>query len=181
MLAIGGNLPSEIGDPIVTLKRAVLALTGVSSRVLQVSRFFKTPCFPAGAGPDFVNAALVVESDLDAEAMLTFLHEIEAEFGRTREKRWAGRTLDIDLIGGEDLVLPDRATYESWRDLSLDEQMREAPSQLILPHPRLQDRAFVLVPLNDVAADWIHPVSGLSVAEMLNNLPESDRKAVVPL
>jgi 2-amino-4-hydroxy-6-hydroxymethyldihydropteridine diphosphokinase len=181
MLAIGGNLPSEIGDPLVTLKRAVLTLSDVKSRVLKVSRFFKTPCFPAGAGPDFVNAALVVESALDAEGMLARLHEIEAEFGRTRETRWAGRTLDIDLIGGGDVVLPDAATYAHWRDLPLEEQMKAAPSQLILPHPRLQDRAFVLVPLNDVAPDWIHPVSGQSVAEMLNNLPESDRKAVVPL
>ena len=181
MLALGGNLTSQAGDPAVTLKSALLMLSSVNLTVTKVSRFFQTPCFPAGAGPDYVNAAALVESDLTAPEVLARLHEVEAEFGRVRESRWAGRTLDIDLIGGGDLIQPDRATYEAWRDLPLDDQMQKAPEQLILPHPRLQDRAFVLVPLNDVAPDWIHPVLGLSVAEMLANLPQTDREAVVPM
>ena len=165
----------------MTLKSALSTLSGVNLTVLKVSRFFQTPCFPAGAGPDFVNAAALVESDLSAPEVLARLHAVEAQFGRVRQSRWAGRTLDIDLIGGEELILPDRATYEAWRDLPLEDQMKRAPEQLILPHPRLQDRAFVLVPLNDVAPGWIHPVLGLSVAEMLAKLPETDREAVVPL
>ena len=181
MLALGGNLTSQAGDPAVTLKSALSTLSGVNLTVLKVSRFFQTPCFPAGTGPDFVNAAALVESDLSAPEVLARLHAVEAQFGRVRQTRWAGRTLDIDLIGGGDMILPDRATYEAWRDLPLEDQMKQAPEQLILPHPRLQDRAFVLVPLNDVAPGWIHPVLGLSVAEMLAKLPETDREAVVPL
>ena len=181
MLALGGNLTSQAGDPAVTLKSALSTLSGVNLTVLKVSRFFQTPCFPAGTGPDFVNAAALVESDLSAPEVLARLHKVEAQFGRVRQTRWAGRTLDIDLIAGGDMILPDRATYEAWRDLPLEDQMKRAPEQLILPHPRLQDRAFVLVPLNDVAPGWIHPVLGLSVAEMLAKLPETDREAVVPL
>lgn len=181
ILALGGNLPSERGAPEKTLRSALDAIDGGGIRVLKESRFFETPCFPPGAGPDYVNAAALVESDLDAGAMLDRLHEIEAEFGRARAQRWGMRTLDIDLIAGGDLVLPDHDTFAAWRDLDLETQMKATPDQLILPHPRLHERAFVLVPVHDVAPDWIHPVLGKSVAEMLAALPETARKEVRPL
>ena len=73
-------------------------------------------------------------------------------------------------------MLPDAATVKAWIGLDPERQRREAPGELILPHPRLQDRAFVLVPLAEVAADWRHPVLRLSIAEMLAALPD-DRKA----
>ena len=79
-----------------------------------------------------------------------------------------------------DLVLPDAQTHRRWRELAPEDQARQAPDQLILPHPRLQDRAFVLVPLADVAPDWRHPLSGLSVDQMLQALPAEDVAAVVP-
>ncbi len=192
LLAFGGNLPSEVGSPRVTLNRAVLTLNSIGDaseatqlsgkvKLKRVSRFFATPCFPAGAGPDYVNAAALIESPLEADELLALLHDVEAKFGRARSSRWVGRTLDIDLIGGGGVVLPNPETYAYWRDLPLERQLQETPDQLILPHPRLQDRAFVLVPLNDIAPDWKHPVSGLSVGQMLAALPETDRKAVKPL
>ncbi|SHI48620.1 2-amino-4-hydroxy-6-hydroxymethyldihydropteridinediphosphokinase [Shimia gijangensis] len=181
LLALGANLPSQVGKPENTLKAALKVLNSGQIRVTQVSRFFATPCFPEGAGPDFVNAAAVVVSDLPAEAVLNQLHQVEAVFGRERQSRWAGRTLDIDLLAANDAVLPDPKTFARWRDLDLETQKTEAPQELVLPHPRLQDRAFVLVPLMDVAPDWVHPVSGLSVAQMLSNLPEAEVKAVVSL
>ncbi len=192
LLAFGGNLPSEVGLPRVTLNRAVLTLNSIGDaseatqlsgkvKLKKVSRFFATPCFPAGAGPDYVNAAALIESPLEADELLALLHDVEAKFGRARSSRWVGRTLDIDLIGGGGVVLPNPETYAYWRDLPLERQLQETPDQLILPHPRLQDRAFVLVPLNDIAPDWKHPVSGLSVGQMLAALPETDRKAVKPL
>ncbi|MDC0739232.1 2-amino-4-hydroxy-6-hydroxymethyldihydropteridine diphosphokinase [Cognatishimia sp. SS12] len=181
MLAFGGNADSDHGSPLETIKFALRSLPdhGVFSH--RVSDCFATPAFPAGSGPDYVNAAAVVRSDLDPAALLSVLHRVEAACGRVRHKRWGARTLDIDLIGQGALVRPDRATFEHWRDLPLAQQTTRAPEQLILPHPRLQDRAFVLVPLAEVAPDWIHPVSGLSVTRMLEKLPESDRKAVVRL
>ena len=111
--------------------------------------------------------------------VLAHFHRVEAQFGRARDKRWGGRTLDIDLLAIGNAVLPDAATYATWRDLPLDQQSQRAPDQLILPHPRLQDRAFVLVPLMDVAPDWRHPVIGLTVRDMCAALPAADRDAVV--
>ena len=147
-----------------------------------VSRLFATPAFPAGSGPDFVNAAVAVETDLPPEAILALLHEIEAETGRERRERWAARTLDLDLIALGDLMRPDRETLSHWIDLPLDQQMQQTPDRLLLPHPRMQDRAFVLVPLSEVVpAGWRHPLTGHSVDEMLTALPEAEKAGVRPL
>lgn len=101
--------------------------------------------------------------------------------GRTRDTRWGMRTLDLDLIAIGDAVLPDEKTQDHWRFLPPDTQRIAAPDRLILPHPRMQDRAFVLVPLADVAPDWCHPRLNLTVAQMLAALPAQDRDEVVPL
>ena len=181
LLALGGNLPSKVGKPSDTLSAALERLDCQGIRLVQVSRFYATPCFPEGAGPDYVNAAAEIETDLSANALLARLHEIEASFGRERQSRWAGRTLDIDLLAGNGKVLPNLKIFKQWQDLNLQNQKVETPQELILPHPRLQDRAFVLVPLKDIARDWVHPVIGLSVDEMLSNLSETEVKAAVPL
>lgn len=150
---------------------------------MQISRLFRTPCFPAGAGPDYVNAAavLMVPPGHDPGSVLAVLHHVEDQFGRKRLQRWGMRTLDIDLLSFGSLILPDAATQAAWRNLPPDRQIGLTPDRLILPHPRMQDRAFVLVPLADVAPDWTHPVLGRSVTEMLAVLPAADRDAVQAL
>jgi 2-amino-4-hydroxy-6-hydroxymethyldihydropteridine diphosphokinase len=183
LVALGANLPFEGEPPATTLRRASKALAEEGFVVLAVSRFYATPCFPAGAGPDYVNAAAVLDdgSEGDLASVLLRLHDVEEKFGRKRLQRWGMRTLDIDLLAAGDSVLPDAETQDFWRKLALNEQKTAAPDQLILPHPRLQDRAFVLVPLADVAPDWLHPRTGQSVSEMLEALPKADRDAVKPL
>jgi 2-amino-4-hydroxy-6-hydroxymethyldihydropteridine diphosphokinase len=183
LIAFGANLPFDGDPPATTLRRAIKGLSEEGLMVLAVSRFFATPCFPAGAGPDYVNAAAMVEygREDDLASTLGRLHAVEARFGRKRLQRWGMRTLDIDLLAVGDSVLPDAATQDAWRKLPPEGQIREAPDQLILPHPRLQDRAFVLVPLADVAPDWVHPRTGRSVRQMLADLPEADRDAVKAL
>ena len=89
--------------------------------------------------------------------------------------------MDLDLLGFGDEVIPNRAEFLRWHDLPGDSQAKEAPDQLILPHPRMQDRGFVLVPLAEVAPDWIHPVLGQSVAQMLAALDPAEIRDVRPL
>ena len=85
-----------------------------------MSRFFRTPAFPAGSGPDYVNAAALLETVLDPEALLAYLHGIEADLGRTRRVRWAERTIDLDIVFHGDSLLPDAATVQTWIDLPAD-------------------------------------------------------------
>lgn len=178
LLALGSNLTSLAGGPAKTLDAATKSLSQSGAVIRAVSRYYHTPAFPEGNGPDFVNAALRIEADWSPAQALEILHDIENELGRLREVRWGERTIDIDLIAYGDCILPNAATQKRWRTLSLEAQMRETPAELILPHPRLQDRAFVLVPLADVAADWEHPLLGLSVGQMLQDLPQTDLDAV---
>jgi 2-amino-4-hydroxy-6-hydroxymethyldihydropteridine diphosphokinase len=180
LLALGGNLGSTIGSPTAGIRHSIGRLPEKGFVIRAVSRFFDTPCFPAGAGPDYVNASVAVETELTPLAALAALHSIEAQLGRERTARWGMRTLDLDMLAYDDLVCPDLATYDLWRTLPPQDQIRATPDQLILPHPRLQDRAFVLVPLADIAPDWVHPVTKKTVTRMLEALSPDDRQAVRP-
>ena len=181
LVALGANLPHSGMKPPETLRAALALLDGPQVTVAAQSRLFASPCFPPGAGPDYVNAAACVATSLDPVALLQRLHDAEAAFGRARGSRWGQRTLDLDLLAYGDLVLPDTATQDHWRDLDPGAQARTAPDALILPHPRLQDRAFVLVPLAEIAPDWCHPRLGLTVLQMLARLDPADIAAVTAL
>ena len=180
-VAFGGNVATSCGNSHETMKQAIKMIRDRGVRITSVSRFFETPAFPAGSGPNFVNGVLAIDDDRSAEALLAFLHEIEAEFGRKRTSRWGARTLDLDVLAIEDCVMPNLHSWTQWRDLPIEKQMQDTPDFMILPHPRLQDRAFVLVPFADVAADWVHPVSGLTVAQMCAALPKNLLAEVKPL
>lgn len=150
--------------------------------VRRLSRFWRTPAHPAGSGPDYVNAAAVIATGLAPAEVLAALHRIEAALGRMRDAgRWQSRGIDLDLLAMDDAVLPDAATQDRWRALAPETQARLAPETLILPHPRLQDRGFVLAPLAEIAPCWRHPRTGLTVARMLDDLPAQALAGMAPM
>lgn len=178
LVALGGNLASVAGDPADTLRTALGILATQGAVIRATSTFYHTPAFPAGNGPDYVNAAVRFEAEWSAAETLAVLHAIEAEMGRERIQRWGQRTLDLDLIAHGDLVLPEALTHAKWRNLPLEAQIARTPDELVLPHPRMQDRAFVLVPLADVAPEWVHPILGRSVQQLLDDLPQAQKDEV---
>ena len=178
ILAFGSNATEEINANAAVLRDALARFNGTSMKIDRISHIWRTPAFPAGAGPDFANACAVAEGPATPAEVLAILHRIEAEMGRVRGRRWGQRVIDIDLLAMEDTVLPDLATWRHWHDLPLAAQLRETPDTLIVPHPRLQDRGFVLVPMAEVAGDWVHPVLRLTVAQMLAEIDPAEIAAV---
>ena len=154
VIALGSNLSSQAGGPQETLAAAIARLTYNDATVRKVSRYFKSAAWPDPNDPPFTNAVAIIETARDPAALMTLLHETEAAFGRVRGPRNAPRTLDLDLI-------------------DYDGRVEKGPP--VLPHPRLADRAFVLVPLADIAPDWRHPESGQSIAELIAVLPPEAR------
>lgn len=144
------------------------------------SRWYRTPAWPPGSGPDYVNGAAELEAAAAPEAVLATLHAVEARLGRRRGQRWGPRVCDLDLVASGAEVRPDAATLRAWIARTGAAQL-EPPPGLLLPHPRLQERAFVLVPLAEIAPDWRHPVLGRTAGELAAGLTAAARAEVVPL
>ena len=153
LIAIGSNLSGARGEvPLVTCRAAAEALRGLPGlRFAAVSRWYATAPVPASAQPDYVNGVARLEGTADPAWLLARLHRIERMAGRVRGERNAARTLDLDLIELNGLV--------------------RAEPDPVLPHPRAHERAFVLVPLADVAPDWVHPNLGSGAADLIAALP----------
>ena len=129
-----------------------MALERAGLRIVGRSRWYESAPVPMSDQPWYVNGVVEIDTDLDPASLLALLHEIEAAFGRTRSVRNEARPLDLDLLAYGDRVLT------------------EAPRPLI-PHPRLHERAFVLLPLAELAPDWRHPALGEGIQALIGRLP----------
>lgn len=156
LIGLGANLEHpRYGPPRRTLEAALEALQQSGIVILARSRWYRSAPVPPSDQPWFVNAVASVETSLSPATLLARLHEIEARFGRSRRRRNEARVLDLDLLAYHDRV--------------------SAPGESpILPHPRLAERAFVVLPLAEVAPDWRHPVSGLGVSELVGRLDPAE-------
>jgi 2-amino-4-hydroxy-6-hydroxymethyldihydropteridine diphosphokinase len=147
LVAVGSNIPSHVGSSLATCQAAVRELAQRGFAVRAISSWYETAPVPASDQPWFVNGVVRMDTKLQPQDALNALHDIEAMFGRERSVPNAPRTLDLDLLAYNDVAL--------------------GQGPVTLPHPRLHERAFVLLPLRDVAPQWRHPVSGLTVADMI--------------
>lgn len=181
VVALGANLPSAFGGPRKTLEHALSRLDGGRWRVKRRSRWWRTPAYPPGSGPDFINGVALLETVASPAETLAQLHEVEAELGRERRARWAPRTVDLDLLAMGATVLPDLKTAHAWLSMSDAAASTATPDTLVLPHPRLQERAFVLAPMVDVAPEWRHPVLDQTARQLLEALPPSALEGVAPI
>jgi len=153
-IGIGGNLSHPTyGPPQRTLAAALAELERHGVRVLRLSPWYCTAPVPPSDQPWFVNAVAEIATDLPADRLLERLHDVEQAFGRVRTVPNAARVIDLDLLDFHGEIAPAR------------------PGKATLPHPRLQDRAFVLQPLADLAPAWRHPITGTPIEDLLKALP----------
>lgn len=154
-IALGSNL----GDVLGNLQKARRAIDTFAPVVRASSIFESAPMYDEDQ-PRFYNALLVAQSDLDGPAMLQRLQQVESAYGRVREhrRRYGPRAIDLDIVAG-------RADG--------DNVLVDVPG-LHIPHPRMHERAFVLVPLAEVVSQWQHPVLGQSLDALLENAGHDD-------
>lgn len=161
-VAMGANLGA---NPRETLEAVIGFMPEMGISPLSVSPFYRTPAMGPTPQPDFVNAVIRCETAHSVTSMMGNLHRIETIFGRIRRERWGPRVIDLDLIDYQGIVIPPQGP----QGLAAG----AGPIPLTLPHPGVCERAFVLLPLADIAPKWRHPVSGDSVAWLIKRLPAS--------
>lgn len=150
-LSLGSNLGARISIISETLER-LLSLP--ESKVIGLSEFYETPAWGKEDQPDFINLCCELETALSAQDLLTYCQQIEQDLGRERKEKWGPRTIDIDILFfGQEVVNEEN---------------------LVVPHPYIQERAFVLQPLSDIAPDFVHPVLNQSIKDLLAKVDISD-------
>lgn len=156
-IALGANLPSQYGAPADTLKAAERAIEACGINIVQASRIWLTAPVPFDPDQDWYhNSVIAVETDFTPDDLLQTMLDIEEEFGRVRTVKNAPRILDLDLIAYHDEIIMDG-------------------ERLIVPHPRMHERLFVLRPLYDIDQKWNHPKLGVGIEDMMVNCPDDQQ------
>ncbi|MCR9266134.1 MAG: 2-amino-4-hydroxy-6-hydroxymethyldihydropteridine diphosphokinase [Alphaproteobacteria bacterium] len=161
-IALGANLPSGGRTPLETVEAALGALNAAGLTVLSASSAWSSPAWPDPSDPPYVNAVAQIATALAPRDVLDCLHAIEARFGRERSVLNAPRPLDLDLIDHAGQCLHEENGLE-------------------IPHPRACQRAFVLLPLQEIAPDWRAPDTGRSITDLIADLPKADCDAMSKL
>lgn len=157
LIGIGANLGHPAyGSPQSTCEAALSFLARPGLIVKRRSRWYRSAPVPISDQPWFVNAVVELETALTPEALMQRLHDVEARFGRVRERRNESRVLDLDLLAFHDLVSASGGALQ-------------------VPHPRLAERAFVVLPLAELAPGWRHPETGRTIEDLHAALPVNQK------
>jgi 2-amino-4-hydroxy-6-hydroxymethyldihydropteridine diphosphokinase len=156
LIGLGANLPSQYGEPMAGLAVALGLIGAGPVRVLARSPWYESEPVPPSGQPWYINAVIAGSTLESPDIVLEYLHEIETRFGRVRGVRNAARPLDLDLLAYGEVVTPADAA--------------PAHGRPVLPHPRLQERPFVLQPLAEIAPNWRHPATNATAGQMLARL-----------
>jgi 2-amino-4-hydroxy-6-hydroxymethyldihydropteridine diphosphokinase len=157
LIGLGANLPSQYGPPQASLIEALRQLALGPVTIVARSPWYESAPVPASDQPWYVNAAIAGVTLENPNSLLQFLHKLEIDFSRERGVVNAPRPLDLDLLAYGELVTQASAKPQH--------------GIVVLPHPRMQERPFVLRPLTDIAPNWRHPVLKSTAGELLNALP----------
>ena len=150
-IALGSNLTSAVGDPEDTLIAAIDAIDSIPATTVEAESSMYQTAAVGPPQPDYVNACVIVSTMATAPQLMQTLLNIEQQFDRVRTERWGPRTFDLDLLLFDDVVLNDPLVQ--------------------IPHPRMAERAFVLMPLAEIVPQWVHPVLGETIQVLAQKVP----------
>ena len=163
-IGLGSNLSGDDFDsPHAVLAAALSEMPALGITIVKTSPFYRSAPVPKSDQPWFVNAVAAVETELAAPELLQRLHDIEALLGRRRRVKWEARIIDLDIIAYHDQIWPSK----------------ELPcANIIIPHPRMRERLFVLKPLMDICPHWQHPLLHKSIARLVDAVEKNAEQAL---
>ena len=155
-LSLGGNL----GNTQEIFEQSYPAIENKVGKILQKSSLYRTAAWGFKDQADFINQVILLESELNPQEILTEIQAIEKQFGRERIVTWGPRTLDLDILFIEDLIVQNE--------------------KLQIPHPQIQNRKFILIPMHEIAESFEHPVLKKSIAELILETTDVSSVKIIP-
>jgi len=192
LIGLGSNLSDrKSATPRLMLEMALVEMAARGIDIVKQSHFYESEPVPKSDQPWFVNAVVAVETIHSPEKLLETLHDIEAGLGRRRRIRWEARIIDLDILTFHDHIYPSPDTWPA-RDVGHAQNCptgdgtkanagENEAQGMIIPHPRLHERLFVLKPLMDICPDWTHPVSGKTAKAYASQLTEQAKQGMIRL
>ena len=162
LLSLGSNLPSKFGDSKNTILKCYEFFNNNDIKILKKSSFYETFAIPNKSDPKFVNSVISVETKFSAEELIKYIFKVEEKFDRKREQINAPRTCDIDIVDFNSEIIN---IFN--KNISLE-----------IPHPRLEQRSFVLYPIREIDKNWKSPLSGKKIDQLIENLDAETKKNI---
>ena len=165
ILALGSNLSSNFGDRFENINLAISFLNSYQIKVIKKSSFYETFSYPNKENPKFINVVIEVQTSLSPEDLASVLIFIEENLERRRNRKNDPRTCDIDIIDYNGQII-------DFKYKNLD---------FIVPHEKISNRSFVLIPLKEILPNWVHPKTKDSVDTLIDKLSNEDKKSILKI